>query len=176
MQEFLPLSHKFSMGVTLSPRGQILALRSEKIFFFVCIKHRYIDSTQTNGGGIRGKKCLKRLFRGKVIIKKKRLINTSLGLLMSIGDTQMPWNCNKIHFTTEKVCGFFQFLKGLHGKGEKPCHRRFLVCVALSATNVLQQLFLRDSQPRGAERSNLGRTGDPTLGRRSRAQGSFPHL
>lgn len=50
----------------------MLALRSEKILLFVCIKHRYIDSTQTNGGGIRGKKCLKRLFRGKVIIKKKK--------------------------------------------------------------------------------------------------------
>lgn len=56
----------------------------------------------------------------------------------------------KIYFTREKVCGFFQFLKGLHGKGEKPHHRSSLACVALSATNVLQQSFLRDSQPRAA--------------------------
>lgn len=30
MQEFLPLGHKFSMGVTLAPSGQTLALGSEK--------------------------------------------------------------------------------------------------------------------------------------------------
>lgn len=82
----------------------------------------------------------------------------------------------KIHSTTEKFYGFFQFLKGLRGKGEKPHHRRFLACVALSATNVLQQSFFRVSHPRVAERSNLDRTRDHTLGRRPRAQGSFPHL